>query len=283
MNLKIACITIITLSFLACNGVKKSNTETNQTHNEIVENSVLHDSLSIENTKWIISTLNGKDMSDREKNGQIIYFKLNSLENKINGNAGCNNFTGTYEFGDKQTIKFSPFASTRMMCADAKINEGQIFNIFEKTHHYIIADDLLTLQNVDKSILATFKKALEDSENITEKYWKLKILNGKNISMVENQEREIFFTLKNNNNRITGFAGCNTLSGEYILEENNKIHFKNIAVTMKMCSDIRMNENESEFLQVFEIADHYTIKNDVLSLKAGKNEPLAVFEAVYFQ
>ena len=97
--------------------------------------------------------------------------------------------------------------------------------------------------------------------------------------MKKNQEREIFFTLKTEENRVTGFAGCNSLSGEFTLEEGNKISFKNVAVTMKMCPDVDVNE--SDFLEVFELADNYTIKDDVLTLNVGMRAPLAVFEAVY--
>lgn len=127
------------------------------------------------------------------------------------------------------------------------------------------------------------KKTTPESNNdtITEKYWKLKTLEGKEVTMKKNQEREIFITLKTDQNRVTGFAGCNTLSGEYTLEEGNKIHFKNIAVTMRACLDVDVNE--SEFLEVFELADNYTIKNDVLSLNVGRRAPLAVFEAVYMK
>ena len=116
-------------------------------------------------------------------------------------------------------------------------------------------------------------------ETITEKYWKLKTLDGKEVTMKKNQEREIFFTLKTQDNRVTGFAGCNSLSGEYSLEKGNKISFKNVAVTMKMCPDVDVNE--SDFLEVFELADNYTISEDVLTLNIGKRTPLAIFEAVY--
>ena len=119
----------------------------------------------------------------------------------------------------------------------------------------------------------------ETNDTIAQKYWKLKTLGGKEVTMKKNQEREIFFTLKTEENRVTGFAGCNSLSGEFTLEEGNKISFKKVAVTMKMCHDVDVNE--SDFLEVFELADNYTIKDDVLTLNVGMRAPLAVFEAVY--
>ena len=120
-----------------------------------------------------------------------------------------------------------------------------------------------------------------ENNSITEKYWKLNILEGKKITMAKNQEREIYFTLKTDQNRVTGFAGCNTFSGEYTIEDGNRIRFKNMAITMMACPDVAVNE--SEFLEVFELADNYTINNDVLSLNVGRRAPLAVFEAVYIK
>ena len=116
-------------------------------------------------------------------------------------------------------------------------------------------------------------------QQIVGKYWKLIELEGQEVEMVENQEREIFFTLNADDNTVSGFAGCNAISGEFTLEEGNRIRFSNMAITMMMCPDVDVNE--SEFMEVFELTDNYTINNDVLSLNVGRRAPLAVFEAVY--
>jgi heat shock protein HslJ len=121
----------------------------------------------------------------------------------------------------------------------------------------------------------------KDFENqITEKYWKLIKLSGQDIEMAENQEREMFFMLKEKENRVQGFAGCNKMSGTYKLEKGNRINFSQMAATRKACTDLILNE--TDFLKVFELTDNYTIANDTLSLHVGRRAPLAVFEAVYF-
>lgn len=125
------------------------------------------------------------------------------------------------------------------------------------------------------------RKSKKDSPEITGKYWKLKKLNGKDIAMVDNQEREIFFTLNAEENRINGFAGCNSMSREFTIEEGSRIRFKGMAVTMKACLDVEVNE--AEFLKVFELADNFTVNNEELSLQAGERAPLAIFEAVYLK
>lgn len=131
----------------------------------------------------------------------------------------------------------------------------------------------------DASTDAVNTEEVNTDQVITGKYWKLIKLEGQDVEMVENQEREIFFTLKADDNTVGGFAGCNSITGEYELEDGNRIHFKNMGLTMMMCPDVDVNE--SEFMEVFELADNYTIHNDTLELNVARRAPLAVFVAVY--
>jgi heat shock protein HslJ len=117
-------------------------------------------------------------------------------------------------------------------------------------------------------------------QSITNKYWKLVKLEGQEVKMAENQERERYFKLKTEENRVQGFSGCNTFSGSYTLEKGMRIGFSQMASTMKACPDV--NVDESAFLKVFELTDNYTINDDTLRLNVGRRAPLAVFEAVYF-
>lgn len=128
------------------------------------------------------------------------------------------------------------------------------------------------------------KKTAKDEANndqvITEKYWKLITLEGQDVTMAENQEREAFFMLKAVNNTVNGFAGCNNIMGEFSLEDGNRIRFTNMATTLMMCPDVDVNE--SDFMKVFELTDNYTVYNDTLELNVGRRAPLARFVAVYF-
>ena len=112
---------------------------------------------------------------------------------------------------------------------------------------------------------------------ITDKYWKLITLDRKPVTMADGQEREVFFTLKSNDNTVTGFAGCNHFNGTFTLEEGNRIKFGTIATTMKACDGVT---DEHTLLQVFDQADNYTLVDDDLSLNIGRRAPLAVFKSV---
>lgn len=120
----------------------------------------------------------------------------------------------------------------------------------------------------------------QTSTEITNKYWKLIKLEGQAVTMSENQEREPYFILKTENNKVNGHTGCNIFNGSYTLEQGMHIKFSPMATTMMECADNGLKEQE--FLKVFDLADNYTIQNDTLSLNVGRRAPLAVFVAVYF-
>lgn len=267
MKIKTTVMSLIVLTLMSCNTGKNIVSETSDSAN------------SIENSKWVITTLEGQDLSNIESPNQKIYFTLDSETNRVNGYSGCNTFMGTYTLEAGNRISFSQMATTRMACPESEISESDILSVFETADNFTLNGNQLSLNKAKRAPLAEFKRAQADAE-IVEKYWKLKTLEGKDVQMVDNQEREIFFTLKTNDNQLTGFSGCNSFSGQYSLEEGNRIRFSQIATTMKACPDVDINE--SEFLQIFELADNYTIKDDELSLNVGRRAPLAVFEAVYF-
>lgn len=121
-----------------------------------------------------------------------------------------------------------------------------------------------------------------DMDNvITEKYWKLIELNGKEITFApEGQIREAHFILKNEDKRVIGNTGCNNMNGSYSLsEENNGIQFTPLATTRMACIGV---DYEADYIDMFQTCDNYTVQNDTLILSKGET-PLAKFVAVYLQ
>ena len=278
MKTKALLIAVITLSMVSCNSDKKKGEKAIEANPETsTEKTMTTVEKSIENTKWLISSLEGQDLTGEQE----IYFILDAETNRVSGKSGCNTFMGTYTIEEGNRISFSELGSTRMMCPDLKINEAEVLSVFELADNFTVSDGTLSLNKAKRAPLAVFKKAAVSNQPIVEKYWKLKTLEGKEVSMSDNQEREVYFTLKGHNNSVTGFAGCNIMQGVYVLEEGNRIRFTNMATTLKACPDVDFNE--AEFLKIFEIADNYIIDGDVLSLNVGRRAPLAVFEAIYMQ
>jgi heat shock protein HslJ len=271
MKLQLITIALTAFTIYSCGTTKQ---------NEAMDNADASAN-SITEVYWKLETLEGKNVSTSEIRGKEIGFTLAENDNRITGFAGCNNFFGNFTLEAGNSIKFLALGSTRMACPDLTFNESEFLKIFELADNYTINGHTLSFNVGKGSPLAVFKKKAKLSEPITEKYWKLKSLEGQEVKMAKNQQKETYFMLKTDENRVSGFAGCNTFSGSYTLEEGNKIRFSQMATTMMACPDLDFNE--SEFLKVFELTDNYTVKDDVLSLNIGRRAPLAVFEAVYFE
>lgn len=123
----------------------------------------------------------------------------------------------------------------------------------------------------EKTEIKTETKA----EEIREITWVLVELEGESIT--PDAEKPISFMLHTDENRVSGFAGCNSILGTYTLEAGNRIRFENMGLTLMACPDLEFNE--ATLMEVFELTDNYTLVNGVLSLNVGKRMPLAVFKA----
>ncbi|GGW26487.1 META domain-containing protein [Arenibacter certesii] len=273
MKIKLIPILLITISVLSCK-TQKVNTETAPN-----KESEMEEHLGITNTEWILTELEGEKVALDQAQDRNIRFILNAEDNTFNGFFGCNSGFGNFSLEEGNRIRFSQIGVTRMACPEESIKESQVLEVFNIADNYTLDGNTLRLNVGRRAPLAVFKKAEVQKDLITEKYWKLKTLEGKEVKMADNQEGEIYFILKTNENRLTGFAGCNTFGGGYTLEEGNRIRFSQVFSTMKACLDVDVDE--AAFFKVFELTDNYTIDGDILMFNVGRRAPLAVFEAVY--
>ncbi|SIT74532.1 META domain-containing protein [Pontibacter indicus] len=120
----------------------------------------------------------------------------------------------------------------------------------------------------------------QQAPTVTEKRWKLVVLEGQPVTMSEDQQTEAHFVLQTEGNKVRGNGGCNAFNGTYTLSEGNRIRFSGMAMTRMYCAGV---EKENEFMKVFELADNYTLNGDTLMLNVGRRAPLAVFHAVYLR
>lgn len=108
---------------------------------------------------------------------------------------------------------------------------------------------------------------------LAETQWKLILLNGKRI---EHQGKtQYFLKLNSKDGHFSAFAGCNAISGNYIMPSPAAIAFTNTIATLKACPKM---ETEKRFTKVLEETDSYTIEDNMLYLKKGKKKVLATFE-----
>jgi len=120
---------------------------------------------------------------------------------------------------------------------------------------------------------------MKADQALVEKYWKLVELNGNPLTVSDHNEKEAHIIFKNETNRFSGSAGCNRITGVYNLEKSGGIAFSQTIVSRMMCLNMDI---ETQFLQVLETADTYTVGKDTLVLSKEKT-PLARFVVVYLK
>jgi heat shock protein HslJ len=84
--------------------------------------------------------------------------------------------------------------------------------------------------------------------------------------------------LKAEGSRVSASGGCNSISGDYILEKDNMLRFSKLVPTKMECP---VMDNEQTLMRILEMVDGYTISGDTLKLHKAKMVPVAMFKAVY--
>ena len=132
------------------------------------------------------------------------------------------------------------------------------------------------------SVTLAENTAVNSDDGVTEKYWKLVEINGNPVSSGD-LNRDAYIVLKNEDNRLNGNGGCNTLTASYEIDHaTNRIRFSQIATSMMACLNM---EIEDALKRVLETADNFSLSADgnFLSLNRARMAPLARFELVYLR
>ena len=147
-------IFIISVAFLAfCLNACKSHSK--------VTAEATSDKISIDlaGTYWKLVELNGSPVEEGTS-AKEPYITMEIADNRFYGNAGCNNFTGSFRVPEPGRIAFSQVVATRMMCLNMEI-ENSLLKMFDLIDSYTIKDDILTLAN-DQIPLARFAAMNDD-------------------------------------------------------------------------------------------------------------------------
>jgi copper homeostasis protein (lipoprotein) len=239
-----------------------------------------------------------------------ISIRNDSAHNSRNSLDWAGTYTGTLPCADCEGIETEIRLNNDLSYDITTKYSGKSSNIFKSSNHfkwdesgskiilektespnitadqYQVGENTLTALDRDGNKIKTgnqetyILKKVSFDNIITEKYWKLIELNGKKFTLTGNQKKEPYFILKNENNRVTGFTGCNSFNGSYEISAGNRIRFSKTISTMMACMDV---DYENNYLRVFDVADNYSLKGDTLSLNKARMAALAKFIVVYLR
>jgi heat shock protein HslJ len=105
---------------------------------------------ALEGTEWRLADIGGQPSPAGADSTRHPGFTLLAEGRKVQGSAGCNRMTGTYQL-DGQKLKFGPLATTRMACP-AMETETAFLKALEATTRYEVSGSSLTLYGADTAV-----------------------------------------------------------------------------------------------------------------------------------
>lgn len=108
---------------------------------------------------------------------------------------------------------------------------------------------------------------------LAETKWKLMTLSGKLVK--QNGKKDYFIKLNSKDGLFSAYAGCNSISGSYVMPSAFGLSFSGVAMTEMACANMDV---EKRFATMLGKVDRYTLNDNILELKKGKKEVLATFE-----
>lgn len=121
----------------------------------------ISDSVSKKNTvqnktpldkKWILRVMKDTDTSSFDIEDNAVWIIFNSIDNKLQGKAPCNNFFGAYTSDYISTFQALPIGSSRMYCNNMKFEE-LFFSLLQNATTYKIENNQLSLYKNDRLLL----------------------------------------------------------------------------------------------------------------------------------
>jgi copper homeostasis protein (lipoprotein) len=146
-----------------------------------------------------------------------------------------------------------------------QVGENLLFHLDQEGNR--ITGDLADMYNL-------FKNRVDP--RLENKKWMLFELRGKPVKTTGNlQEGYIQFLAETGS--FSGNNTCNNFFGQYQLIEGDRIRFGQAGSTLMACQDMK---TQSQFMEVLQTADNYTLIDTVLSLNKARMAPLARFRLV---
>ena len=107
--------------------------------------------------RWTLTEADGQPVASTgdAREAHLLFFP----QNRLSGSTGCNRLTGTFELTGGNRLKFSPLATTRMLCpGPAAEAETRFVQALGAVQTYNVTDAALELRDGTK-VVARFRAA----------------------------------------------------------------------------------------------------------------------------
>jgi heat shock protein HslJ len=231
-------------------------------------------------TSWRLVQFQAADDFNIPADDKDRYTLFFAPDHRLAVRIDCNRGSGTWTSSAPGELRIDSLAITRAMCASTPLNK-RLPRDFDYVRSYTLKNGHLFLSlQADGGIYefepadSASSDASQTSAPIEHTTWQLTQLGDKNIT--PDPQHGPHITLNPEQHRVTGSAGCNRLTGGYMLE-GNRLKFHQIATTMMACTEGM--DTERAFLDALNKTDSWKITGNKLELFNAVGKPLASFQA----
>lgn len=225
---------------------------------------------------WILKNINDKAI-ENIKNIPTLNIDLEGK--RIFGNSGCNNYNGGIFDFSANAIHFTPIVSTRMACINDNV-EHQYFQQLDSVFSYQLKGNILTFYNTEgKKVLSFIQKttpvavAKQTANNRLHNIWAAVKVDGAIVNkMIKTPTLELNLT----QNKMMGFNGCNTFSGNINKANETELSFTDIATTEMLCAKMDIPNKFSQ--KLLEVTSYKFVDNKLILLDKNNNEVLVFIQ-----
>ena len=105
---------------------------------------------------WKLTELSGRPVSVSAAMNKEPHIIFREKDNRVNGNGGCNSFSGTYTLRSNDRLTLSKIMSTLMACPQME-TENEFFKVLQMADNYFVSGDTLILNKARMAPLARFQ------------------------------------------------------------------------------------------------------------------------------
>jgi heat shock protein HslJ len=190
-----------------------------------------------------------------------------SAEGQVNGNSGCNTYSGGYETsGD--ALKIGPLASTMMACAapEGVMDQEQLYlAALQNAATYDISGSTLTIRDAGGATQVVAQA--NAPAGLPGTSWEVTMYNNGReavVGLITDSKIDLNFGA---DRQVSGNSGCNTYSGGYEAS-GAALKVGPLASTMMACDKpAGVMDQEQQYLAALQNAATYEIAGDTLTIR----------------
>ena len=214
---------------------------------------------ALDGTAWVLSGLPGRTMLAGQP--PTLQFQAG----RAMGSDGCNRYTAPYD-SKGGTLEVSAGAMTRMACPEDRMQQADAFMAaLMAAKRYRVGSGKLELLEADGGVLATLSKQVRELAGTS---WKATAINNGKGGVVGVASGSTVSLAFGTDGKASGSAGCNNFTAGYAAEGSN-LRFDPAAVTLKMCAEAVVMEQEAAFLKALESVATARVEEDRLELRTA--------------